>query len=84
MSRVIVRFKKSADYSSRVQHAIIDICDVFGFSPPWFNDDVWFEDRYGDIVIGSGYNVDNVDTRISIIKNLYGDCIKEIYEEVDE
>lgn len=85
MSRVIVRFKKDATFSTRVQHAIIDICDIFGYCPPWFNDDVWFEDRDREtIIIGSGYNVDNVETRISIIKDIYGDCIKEIYEEVDE
>lgn len=85
MSRIIVRFKRSADVNTRVQHAIIDICDIFGYSPPWFNDDVWFEDRDREaIIIGSGYNVDNVETRIAIIKDLYGDCIKEIYEEADE
>ena len=85
MSRIIVRFRRSADVSTRVQHAIIDICDVFGFAPPWFNDDVWFEDRGREtIIIGSGYNVTDVETRISIIKDLYGDCIKEIYEEESE
>lgn len=85
MSRIIVRFKRSADVSTRVQHAIIDICDIFGYCAPWFNDDVWFEDRDREaIIIGSGYNVTDVETRISIIKDLYGDCIKEIYEEEEE
>lgn len=85
MSRIIVKFKRSADVSTRVQHAIIDISDIFGYAPPWFNDDVWFEDRDREaIVIGSGYNNTNVETRISVIKDLYGDCIEKIYEEVDE
>ena len=84
MSRIIVRFKRSADVSSRVQHAIIDICDIFGISPPWFNDNVWFEDWNRKIIIGGDYSDTNIGTRFSIIMGLFGDCIEEIYEEADE
>ena len=85
MSRIIVEFKKGADVSTRVQHAIVDICDIFGYNSPWFNDDVWFEDRdRKTIIIGSGYNVMNVGTRIAVIKKLYGDCIEKIYLEAEE
>lgn len=67
----------------QTEHAVVDICNLFGYCTPWFNDDTWLE---GDstLIIGQGYKYDKVDEYIAIILQKYGPQIKEIYEEKEE
>ena len=84
MSRIIVKFKKRADYDTRTEQAVSFICDLFGFTSPWFNDDAWFDDNRRTLIIGSGHNDTDVAGKINVLKILYKEEIEEIYEELDD
>lgn len=80
MSRIIVKFKERICFDVQTEHAVVDICNLFGYCTPWFNDDTWLEDD-STLIIGQGYKYDKVDENIAIILQKYGPQIKEIYEE---
>jgi len=80
MSRIIVKFKERICFDVQTEHAVVDICNLFGYCTPWFNDDTWLEDD-STLIIGQGYKYDKVDENIAIILQKYGPQIKGIYEE---
>ena len=83
MSRIIVKFKERICFDVQTEHAVVDICNLFGYCTPWFNDDTWLEDD-STLIIGQGYKHDKVDETIATILQQYGPQIKEIYEEKEE
>ena len=83
MSRIVVKFKQRICFDVQTEHAVVDICNLFGYCTPWFNDDTWLEEG-STLIIGQGYKHDNVDETIATILQQYGPQIKEIYEEKEE
>lgn len=83
MSRIIVKFKERICFDVQTEHAVVDICNLFGYCTPWFNDDTWLEDD-STLIIGAGYRCNDVDKTIATILQQYGPQIKEIYEEKEE
>ena len=80
MSRIIVKFKERICFDVQTEHAVVDICNLFGYCTPWFNDDTWLVDD-STLIIGQGYKRNDVDKNIATILQQYGPQIKEIYEE---
>lgn len=84
MSRIIVKFRKPADYDTRTEQAVSFICHLFGFASPWFNDDAWFDDNRRTLIIGSGHVKTDLAGKINALRTIYEEEIEEIYEELDD